>query len=292
MRLPVLIIGLGLSSLLAFSGIAEIQKIVHEALQEEQQTAHAATMASKDKMLAHLISKDASFIKFNVRPDHYTNEMQNAIDRFDESLIEIEKFAKKDRSKRVVEELATLKKAWGEYKNRALSFLKTKSDKDYDYLTHNAEVVMRLAHRLNQSIKSRVYLLAQPNEALKFTLEFASRMRMLDQRMVDNMLLLLNPKTSYDKKRAQIKLRGSIILFKDDLEGLLKGDPKREILKVVNPQMRATLLDMKKAFNELLKIYKDKKISRKDIEKLYELDRALLTQVDKFYRQVSDAMEL
>jgi len=292
MRLPLLIIGLGLSSLLAFSGIAEIQKIVHEALQEEQQFVHSATLASKDKMLAHLISKDASFIKFNVRPKHYTHEMKNAIERFDESLVEIEKFAKKDKSKEVVEELATLKEAWGKYKKRALSFLKTKSEEDYKYITTNAEIVMRLAHRLNQSIKSRVYLLEAPNEALKFTLEFASRMRMLDQRMVDNMLQLLQPKTPQDRKRVQIKLRGSIILFRDDLKGLLNGDPKREILKVVNPQMRATLVKMQKAFDELMKIYKDKDISRKDVEKLYQLDRELLTQVDKFYRQVSDAMEL
>jgi hypothetical protein len=96
---------------------------------------------------------------------------------------------------------------------------------------------------------------------------------MLTQKMLKEKFLVY---THENAKRNNVKLRGSIILFRNGLYGLMNGDDKRGIAKVTNKSIRQKLKDMQLLYNESEELYKKHNVNFDEIKGLAVLDKKLL----------------
>ena len=88
-------------------------------------------------------------------------------------------------------------------------------------------------------------------------INLAGKQRMLTQKMFKEKFLLY---TNQDKKRNAVRLRGSIILFKNGLNALINGEDKRGTAKVTNEAIQTKLTRMHKLYTQVEDIYKIKEL--------------------------------
>jgi hypothetical protein len=96
---------------------------------------------------------------------------------------------------------------------------------------------------------------------------------MLTQKMLKEKFLVY---TKENAKKNNIKLRGSIILFRNGLAGLMNGDDKRGIAKVTNIPIQQKLKEMQILYNESEELYKKHNVNFEEIKGLAILDKKLL----------------
>nr|MCH9739807.1 type IV pili methyl-accepting chemotaxis transducer N-terminal domain-containing protein [Campylobacterota bacterium] len=105
------------------------------------------------------------------------------------------------------------------------------------------------------------------------TLKFADRQKMLTQKMLKEKFLVF---TKENAERNNVRLRGSIILFKNGLEGLIDGDNKRGLAKVTSKPIQAKLKEMHVLYTESEDLYKKPSVSFDEIKSLAVIDKKLL----------------
>jgi hypothetical protein len=132
---------------------------------------------------------------------------------------------------------------------------------------------MRLSHKLTQTLQSKNIINTQDNQVKVHTLKFADRQRMLTQKMFKEKFLVYTQK---DAKRNSVRLRGSIILFKNGLEGLINGEERRGLAKVTNKSILKKLHEMYKLYLEVEDIYKKEQVAVSELKNLVIIDKKLL----------------
>jgi len=182
---------------------------------------------------------------------------------------------KKETDKQILEELDEVNEEWKKfYSNIKNLYKEGKINKDaYGYIIENNEKLLRLSHKLTQTIQSKTILNTNDNQVIINTLKFADRQKMLTQKMLKEKFLVY---TNENKERNNVRLRGSVILFKNGLNGLLNGDKKRGIAKFTNKKIKKKLEEMNSLYKESEELYIRQHIKLEEIKELAVLDKKLL----------------
>jgi len=259
---------------------SQINSIIRGAFTKQESLSGVIDLATNNKMLSQKMAKCAVLIKngISVESNHKiliqsAKEFNDFIDGMyngNESLK-----LKKESDKQILKELDEVNELWKEFQFQVKSLYKDKkiNKEAYVYIIKNNEKLLRISHKLTQTIQSKVILNINDNQVIVNTLKFADRQKMLTQKMLKEKFLVY---THENEKRNNVKLRGSIILFRNGLNGLMNGDDKRGIAKVTNISIQKKLKDMQVLYNESEELYKKHKVSFDEIKGLAILDKKLL----------------
>jgi hypothetical protein len=191
----------------------------------------------------------------------------------------------------VLQELEEIKSEWTVFCKHILKFYKKENKidvKSYKYIVHNNEKLLRLSHKLTQTLKSKNRLNINSNKVMEHTLKIADRQKMLTQKMFKEKFLIY---IKEDVKRNSIRLRGSIILFQNGLKGLINGDDKRGLASVTNPKIKIKLQKMWFLYKEVKRFYIQKSINRKEMKLLALIERRLLDYSTEVVSMIEDTLE-
>jgi predicted RND superfamily exporter protein len=231
-------------------------------------------------MLSQKIAKNAILIYNDIDIDSNYKELTKSAREFNsfiEGMYNGDKDLKlkKTTDKDILKELDEVNSVWKPFYKSILSLYKNgkKDKKAYKYIVDNNEKLMRLSHKLTQTLQSKHILNTQDNQVKVYTLKIADRQRMLTQKMFKEKFLLY---TNQDVERNRVRLRGSMILFKNGLNALIDGEDRRGTAKVTDKKIRAKLEQMKKFYTEVENIYKKQKVNLSEIKKLSNIDKELL----------------
>ena len=258
----------------------EITNIIKGAFAKEEAKGGVINLAATNKMLSQKMAKNAILIYNNIDIKYNYQEMIKSAKDFNafiDGMYNGNKSLKlkKTTNKNVLEELDEVNSAWKPFQKAVLSFYKdNKIDKQaYKYIIDNNEKLMRLSHKLTQTLQSQNILNTHDNQVKVYTLKIADRQRMLTQKMFKEKFLV---HTNYDTKRNIVRLRGSMILFKNGLNALINGEDRRGTAKVTDKAIQAKLNQIHELYLQVEDIYKKQSVEIKELKKLAIIDKKLL----------------
>ena len=274
----------------------ELNQIVNNMFQEESEKRSIIAMSAHNKMLSQKIAKDVVMIVNGINIEVYRNDLIRSTQTFNDFLLamyqgEEKRSIVKTTDNEVLQELAEIKKEWTVFCKHILKFYKKENKidkKSYQYIINNNEKLLRLSHKLTQTLKSKNRLNINTNKVMEHTLKIADRQKMLTQKMFkEKFLIYINE----DIKRNSIRLRGSIILFRNGLKGLIYGDKKRGLASVTNPKIKAKLKIMWALYQEVKKFYIQKTINREEMKRLAFFEKKLLNNSTEVVTMIENTLE-
>ncbi len=259
---------------------SQLNSIIKGAFAKQESLSGVIDLATNNKMLSQKMAKCAVLIKNGISVEsNYKILMQSAkeFNDFIEGMYNGNESLKlkKESDKQILEELDEVNEVWKKFQLQVENLYKNgKLNKTaYKYIIDNNEKLLRISHKLTQTIQSKVILNTNDNHVIVNTLKFADRQKMLTQKMLKEKFLVY---THENEKRNNVKLRGSMILFRNGLNGLINGDNKRGIAKVTNISIQQKLKEMQVLYNESEELYKKHNVSFDEIKGLALLDKNLL----------------
>ncbi len=259
---------------------ASLANIVDQAYHRQANQNHLITLAARNKMLSQQIAKEAVMMAYGSDRSLHRARMLEAAKRFDAALTELQK-ADPD-AKPVLEEVAA---EWAPFYRH----VKKGHAVDVAYIIAHNEKLLRLSHKLTQTLKNGMVISDTLNKVVEHTLKIADRQRMLTQKMFKEKLLI---HYGVDPKRNEVRLKGSIILFENGLKGLMEGERRRGLVKITNKKVHATLLEMWRLWSDVQALYRQSDISDEAMEKLAHTEPKLLQKSEEVVRLVENALEL
>jgi hypothetical protein len=274
----------------------ELNTIINNLFQEESQKRNIIAMSAHNKMLSQKISKDVVMIVNGVNVEEYRKDLILSTQIFNDFLLamykgEEKRSITKTTDTEVLQELEEIKNEWTVFCKHILKFYKKENKidvKSYKYIINNNEKLLRLSHKLTQTLKSKNRLNINSNKVMEHTLKIADRQKMLTQKMFKEKFLIY---IKEDVKRNSVRLRGSIILFKNGLKGLIHGDDKRGLTAVTNPKIKAKLQKMWNLYKEVKRFYIQKSINRKEMKLLALIEKRLLKYSTEVVTMIEDTLE-
>lgn len=271
---------LGMTQLKASNLHFELTQLVNEAFEQEEAKDKVINLAALNKMLSQRMTKDAILIAQNIDTEYYFKDLEDSAKKFDAFIQGMYKGdaslkLPKQTDQKVLSQLNEINTVWKTFYTAVQNLYKDqKVNKEaYALIIDENEKLMRLSHKLTQTLQSKHILNTHDNQVIVHTLKFADRQRMLTQKMFKEKFLVY---TKEDAKRNDVRLRGSIILFKNGLEGLLKGDHKRGLKKVTSKPIQDKLQEMHKLYKEVEGLYKNPNIELKELKHLASIDKKLM----------------
>lgn len=272
----------------------ELDKIVNQAFTTQATKGKVINLAANNKMLSQKMAKSAVYVvnDFNIKK-HYTN-LIDAANQFNNFVVGLEEGnatleLQKETDPEVLSELNEVKVEWKVFNENIQKFYKngTVDKTAYQYIIDNNEKLLRLSHKLTQTLKSKNILNANDNKVIGHTLKIADRQRMLTQKMFKEKFLI---HTNQDAKRNAVRLRGSIILFKNGLNGLINGDDKRGLAKVTNKEIQKKLQEMLSLYKEVEKIYIQDNMNDQEMRRLSTIDEKLLSKSTEIVHMIENTL--
>ncbi len=258
----------------------ELNQLVNQAFETQANNGKVINLAANNKMLSQKMAKDAVFIANGIEVNTYHKELLESAKTFNDFLEGLENGnasleLTKASDPEVVCEIKEVKVAWGLFYPEVLKLYENGkvNETSYQYIIDNNEKLLGLSHKLTQTLTSKNVLNANDNKVIGHTLKFADRQRMLTQKMFKEKFLIYTKK---DVERNKVRLRGSIILFKNGLDGLINGEDKRGLAKVTNPKIQEKLKEMEVLYKEIEKIYIQDSMNKEEMQRLSEIDTKLL----------------
>ena len=258
----------------------ELTNIIKGAFAKEEAKGGVINLAATNKMLSQKMAKNAILIYNGIDVKYNYKEMiksANEFNAFIDGMYNGNKSLKlkKATDKDVLKELDEVNSVWKPFHNAILSFYKDGKidNKAYKYIVNNNEKLMRLSHKLTQTLQSKNILNTHDNQVKVYTLKIADRQRMLTQKMFKEKFLVY---TNQDKERNIVRLRGSIILFKNGLNALINGEDRRGTAKVTDKPIQAKLAQMHKLYIQVEDIYKKQGVNLNELKQLAVIDKKLL----------------
>jgi len=272
----------------------ELNNIIKGAFAKQKSLSGVINLATNNKMLSQKMAKCAVLIKngISVELNHkILMESSKQFDSFIDGMYNGNESLKlkKETDKEVLKELDEVNEEWKRfYTNVQNLYVDKKVNKTaYRYIIDNNEKLLRLSHKLTQTIQSKTILNTNDNQVIVNTLKFADRQKMLTQKMLKEKFLVY---TKENAKRNNVKLRGSIILFKNGLNGLINGDNKRGIAKVTSKPIQHKLQQMLTLYKESEELYKRQHVNFDEIKGLAILDRKLLKLSIEVVRMIENTL--
>lgn len=272
----------------------ELDKIVNQAFTTEANKGKIITLAANNKMLSQKMAKDAVYIINNIDADSHYKDLLKSAQTFNDFLIGLKEgnaslALEKSTDPEVISELDEVNIEWKLFDAQIKKFyINSKVDESaYTYIIDNNEKLLRLSHKLAQTLKSKNILNANDNKVIGHTLKIADRQRMLTQKMFKEKFLIY---TKRDAQRNSVRLRGSIILFKNGLEGLINGDNKRGLAKVTNKHIQKKLQEMLSLYKEVEKIYIQESMNDAEMKRLSIIDNKLLETSTQIVHMIENTL--
>ncbi len=258
----------------------ELNSIIKGAFAKQEALSGIISLAGNNKMLSQKMAKCAVLIKNGVAVESSHKDLMISSKKFN-AFIEgmyngdASLKLKKETDKEVLKELGEVNEEWKRFYTQVENLYKDGKVnlKAYQYIIDNNEKLLRISHKLTQTIQSKNILNTNDNQVIVHTLKFADRQKMLTQKMLKEKFLVF---TKENVERNSVRLRGSIILFKNGLEGLIDGDEKRGLNKVTSKAIQAKLKEMHRLYTKAENLYKKKSVSLDEIKGLAVVDKKLL----------------
>jgi len=274
----------------------QLNELVHDAFKTASQKRGVIAMAAHNKMLSQKIAKDIVMIVNGIDVEAYRNDLIHATQTFNDFLLamyrgDAVRHIPKTTDPEILAELGEVKSEWVKFAQEVLKFYKKESEIDqeaYHYIIDNNEKLLRLSHKLTQTLKSKNQLNTNSNKVIEYTLKIADRQKMLTQKMFKEKFLIY---IGEDVPRNAIRLRGSIILFKNALLGLLYGNEKRGLAKVTNPKIQKKLQAMWQLYKEVEGFYIKKEINKAEMQRLATIEKELLDYATQIVTMIENTLE-
>ena len=257
----------------------QLSQLINKVFADEDARAKVIKMSAMNKMLSQQMAKDVTLISHNINPDYYYRDLLDSAKKFNDFIDGMYKGnaslkLKKATDKNVIKELNEVNAVWKNFHKAVLIVYKSgKIDKNaYKYIIDNNEKLLRLSHKLTQTLQSKNIINTHDNQVIVHTLKFADRQRMLTQKMFKEKFLVY---TKENAKRNNVRLRGSLILFKNGLVGLINGDNKRGLAKVTSKPIQEKLKQMYELYSEAEAIYAKQNVDLEKLKHLTEIDKQL-----------------
>jgi hypothetical protein len=151
------------------------------------------------------------------------------------------------------------------------------------------EKLLRLSHKLTQTIKSSKQINTTLNKVVEHSLKIADRQRMLTQKLIKERLLIFG---GVDSKRNRIRMQGSVRLFENGLYGLLNGDKKRGLIRVSDEKIYNKLKEIESIWDQIQAIYRKDRINEKEMITLLRHDPIILKKSDELVKQIEHSLGL
>ncbi len=268
--------------------------IVNKAFFAQAQNDKVIAYAAKNKVYSQQIAKDAVLIVSHIRSEENYAQMLNAAKNFDMFLDSLfnanEKLGiKKATDPAVLKEANEILSEWKIFYPFVVKFFKNGevNPDSYRYILDNNEKLLRLSHKLTQTLKSKRVMDTTLNKVVEHSLKIVDRQRMLTQKMFKEKLLIYN---NIDKARNKIRIKGSIILFENGLKGLLHGDKKRGLIQVTNDKIYKKLQTAWRLWRAVEKIYRNPNPSKEDILKLAKYEPKLLKISNELVTSIEESL--
>jgi hypothetical protein len=259
---------------------AELNMLISQAFEQEEAKNQVINLAALNKMLSQRMAKDAVLIYNGLDVAYYHKDLIDSAKKFDafiQGMYKGDETLKlpKETDPKVLAELDEVNAVWKAFYTAVQNFYtnKTVNKEAYTLIINENEKLLRLSHKLTQTIQSKMILNTHDNQVIVHTLKFADRQRMLTQKMLKEKFLVF---TKEDAKRNNVRLRGSIILFKNGLEGLINGEVKRGLTKVTSKPIQDKLKEMHTLYLEIEGLYKKHNIELKELQQLATIDKKLM----------------
>ncbi len=257
-----------------------MSSIINSAFNSHANKDHMIALASKNKMLSQRMAKDAILIVLNENKEESYKDLLYCADSFDaliHGLYHGDKNLKivKAKDKKVLAHLGEVNAVWKEFFLHTKNFISNGkiNKKSYQYIMANNEKLLRLSHKLMQTLKSKQTISTTFNKIEAHTLKILDRQRMLTQKILKEKLLLL---AGIDTKRNEVRLIGSITLLENGLKALLNGENKRGVVQSADKKIQVKLKEAWSEWNRVEAIYRKDEVSKKELNQLYTSDPILL----------------
>jgi len=275
---------------------SELNKIINNMFQEASQKRDIIAMSAHNKMLSQKISKDVVMIVNGIDVEDYRYDLIRSTQIFNDFLLAMYKGDKqhsilKTTDSDILQELNEIKEEWKIFCKHVLKFYKKEDAvamESYKYIIENNEKLLRLSHKLTQTLKSKNHLNTNTNKVREHTLKIADRQKMLTQKMFKEKFLIY---IGEDVERNSIRLRGSLILFKNGLKGLIYGDEKRGLTAVTNPKIKQKLERMWRLYKKVKQFYIKSSVSKKEMKQLAIIEKQLLKYSTEIVSMIENTLE-
>ena len=269
---------------------ASLASIVDQAYQTQESQNRLITLAARNKMLSQKIAKDAVLMQYGSDHEGARRRMMEAAREFDATIRGLEKgdalrHIKKVEDPKAVADLHEVAAAWEPFYRH----VQQGKAEDVAYIIKQNEKLLRLSHKLTQTLKSGMVISNTLNKVVEHALKIADRERMLTQKMLKEKLLIYY---GIDPKRNEVRLKGSIILFEHGLQGLMEGEKRRGLVKITNKKIHAKLAELWDLWQKVAAIYRKKQISESEMHRLEQIEPKLLQKSDDVVSLVEHSLEL
>jgi hypothetical protein len=290
----ILLLFIGLSSSNAQNVGSSLDNLVNQVSIAENNNKKLINLSSNNKMLSQQMAKDAVFITNGVNANFYNAQLQNSSIVFNNFLARVYNGTSGFKKVTDVELRADLTEViieWLKFKSAVRKlYINGKVDKaSYEYILNNDEKLMRLSHKVMQTMMSKYRTNMQTNKSVEHALDISDRIKMLTQKMVKEKFLI-NKNVNLEKNTA--RLRGSIILFSYGLVGLKEGEMRRGLPPITDKPIQLKLLEMIKEWDSIKALYNTPTLSEAQLKQLIDYEAKMLKSSTELNVMIENTLEL
>ncbi len=290
----ILLLFIGLSSSNAQNVGSSLDNLVNQVSIAENNNKKLINLSSNNKMLSQQMAKDAVFITNGVNANFYNAQLQNSSIVFNNFLARVYNGTSGFKKVTDVELRADLTEViieWLKFKSAVRKlYINGKVDKaSYEYILNNDEKLMRLSHKVMQTMMSKYRTNMQTNKSVEHALDISDRIKMLTQKMVKEKFLI-NKNVNLEKNTA--RLRGSVLLFANGLVGLKEGEMRRGLPPITDKPIQLKLLEMIKEWDSIKALYNTSTLSEAQLKQLIDYEAKMLKSSTELNVMIENTLEL
>lgn len=290
----ILLLFIGLSSSNAQNVGSSLDNLVNQVSIAENNNKKLINLSSNNKMLSQQMAKDAVFITNGVNANFYNTQLQNSSIVFNNFLARVYNGTSGFKKVTDVELRADLTEViieWLKFKSAVRKlYINGKVDKaSYEYILNNDEKLMRLSHKVMQTMMSKYRTNMQTNKSVEHALDISDRIKMLTQKMIKEKFLI-NKNVNLEKNTA--RLRGSVLLFANGLVGLKEGEMRRGLPPITDKPIQLKLLEMIKEWDSIKALYNTSTLSGAQLKQLIDYEAKMLKSSTELNVMIENTLEL
>ncbi|MBD3794419.1 MAG: type IV pili methyl-accepting chemotaxis transducer N-terminal domain-containing protein [Epsilonproteobacteria bacterium] len=290
----ILLLFIGLSSSNAQNVGSSLNNLVNQVSMVENKNKKLINLSSNNKMLSQKMAKDAVFIANGVNANFYNAQLQNSSIIFNNFLARVYNGTSGFKKVTDVELRADLTEViieWLKFKSAVRKlYVNGKVDKaSYEYILNNDEKLMRLSHKVMQTMMSKYRTNMQTNKSVEHALDISDRIKMLTQKMVKEKFLI-NKNVNLEKNTA--RLRGSISLFSHGLVGLKEGEMRRGLPPITDKSIQLKLLEIIKEWDSIKALYNTPTLNKAQLKQLIDYEAKMLKSSTELNVMIENTLEL
>jgi len=274
--------------------VMKLNAIINSFLIKKNKAKHVVNLAGKQRMLTQRISKLTLQCGLNLLPGS-CKKMEQFINLYQKTLIG---FVKGDsdlgleptKSQKAIEQIKKITKLWIPFRDAAFRVEKS-NGKDVNaikYILNNNEELLKQSDILvkifeEYGSKNITYL----EKAQLRAVNIAGRQRMLTQKMTKEKLAIIALKM----KDFKSKLKKSVKMFNDSLNGLINGNKEMGLPKATNKKIKEQLLKVQTIWNKLKPFYEKESLTQKELILVLKANPILLKEMDKGVKIIEQATD-